>query len=253
MDVIAVALLTFFAVGYFVLAGADIGVGMVLPFLGRRPGERRLVIASFGPFFLANEVWLVGTAGLLVGFFPNLEGKLLTGLFPAVVCLLLGWICRDLGLWLRGRMNARPWWWCCDAAIVAGSWTVALSWGWIAASVLGQSSAAVASGPGTVLAALTVASLFVLHGLAYATLRLSGELRSRARALSGPAGEVRTYILTSAGLVALTVGMGFRLPLLDSAADSATLQLLVPAVVLLTHAFPAAVANPGSGWSVAAG
>lgn len=67
MDTLAVCLLAFFATGYFVLAGADIGTGMVLPYLGGSDGERRLVIASFAPFFLGNEVWLVATAGVLVG------------------------------------------------------------------------------------------------------------------------------------------------------------------------------------------
>jgi cytochrome bd-type quinol oxidase subunit 2 len=146
--------------------------------------------------------------------------------------LLFGWIFRDLGLWLRGRTNARPWWWSCDAAITGGSWTVALSWGWIAASVLGGSVAA-ATGPGALFGVLAVASLFFLHGLAYGALRLSGELRTRARALSGPSGEVRTYLLTASGMVALGVALGLRLPLLDLAADPGTLGILVPAIAFV--------------------
>ena len=64
MDTLALALLAFFATGYFVLAGADIGTGMLTPYLGRTDRERRLVIASFAPFFLGNEVWLIATAGV---------------------------------------------------------------------------------------------------------------------------------------------------------------------------------------------
>src|SRR5690606_21176868 len=70
-------ILAFFALGYLVLAGADIGVGMALPYLGRTPEERREVIAAIAPFFLGNEVWLVVTAGVLAGLFPKLEGELL--------------------------------------------------------------------------------------------------------------------------------------------------------------------------------
>ncbi|WP_415949312.1 cytochrome d ubiquinol oxidase subunit II [Streptomyces sp. KLOTTS4A1] len=105
METLAIALLGFFAVGYFVLAGADIGTGMLAPYLGRSDRERRLVIASFAPFFLGNEVWLVATAGLLIGCFPALEGELLSGQFPVVVTLLAGWVVRDMGLWLRGRVG----------------------------------------------------------------------------------------------------------------------------------------------------
>src|SRR2546430_3491173 len=99
MDIVAVALLGFFVLGYFLMGGADIGVGMALPYLGRDADERRVVIAAIAPFFLGNEVWLVATAGLLAGGFPALEGTLLGGLFPAIIALLVGWIVRDMGLW----------------------------------------------------------------------------------------------------------------------------------------------------------
>ncbi|WP_258036002.1 cytochrome d ubiquinol oxidase subunit II, partial [Streptomyces fradiae] len=98
VETLAVALLGFYATGYFVLAGADIGTGMVAPYLGRTDRERRLVIASFAPFLLGNEVWLVATAGVFVGCFPVLEGELLTGQFAVVVPLLAGWVVRDAGL-----------------------------------------------------------------------------------------------------------------------------------------------------------
>ncbi len=231
MDIIAIVVLGFFTLGYFVLAGADIGVGMALPFLGRSAYERRLVIATIAPFFLANEVWLVAAAGLLVGAFPSLEGKLLSGMFPAVVTLLLGWILRDLGLWLRGRTNARAWWGICDGAVTGGSWLLALSWGWVAASVL--TSDGLATGPGTIFVVLAVAALFGLHGLAYAALRSTGEVRRRAGVLSKPSGELRTYLLTAAGMVTLGVVLGLRLPLLTSAADPQTLAFLLPGTALI--------------------
>ncbi len=102
------------------LAGADVGVGMLLPWLGRDQRERRLVIASFAPFFLGNEVWLVA-AGLVAGAFPGLEHRLLEELYPLVVVLLIGWVVRDMGLWLRGRVDAAAWRSVWDGAIVAGS------------------------------------------------------------------------------------------------------------------------------------
>jgi cytochrome bd-type quinol oxidase subunit 2 len=232
MEIIAIAALAFFVLGYLVLAGADIGVGMALPFLGRGAYERRLVIATIAPFFLANEVWLVAAAGVLVGAFPNLEGKLLSGMFPAVVVLLLGWILRDLGLWLRGRTNARAWWAICDGAVTIGSWVLALSWGWVAASVL-TNTGGLATGPGTFFVAIAVAALFGMHGLAYAALRSTGEVRRRAGVLSKPSGEMRTYLLTAAGMVALGVVLGVRLPLVASAADPETLAFLLPGMGLI--------------------
>lgn len=239
MEIAAVALLGFFALGYFALAGADIGVGMTLPFLGRNPGERRVVIAAIAPFFLGNEVWLVATAGVLAGAFPVLEGELLSGLFPAFVALLVGWIVRDMGLWLRGRTGARAWWAMCDGAIVVGSWTVALSWGWLLAGVFVGTDLGPTE-PGVALIAIVIAVLFAAHGLAFAALRLTGRLRARARSLSGPSSERRTFALTTSVMLVLPLVAGFRLDPAGRAADPATLSLLIPALLVITPLLVAA-------------
>ncbi|WP_433471740.1 cytochrome d ubiquinol oxidase subunit II [Spirillospora sp. CA-142024] len=175
MDSLAVVLLAVFSGGYLVLAGADVGVGMLLPWLGRDERERRLVIASFAPFFLGNEVWLVAAAGLVGGGFPGLEHELLEGLYPLVVVLLIGWVVRDTGLWLRGRVDAVAWRGGCDAAVVAGSWALALAWG----SVLGSVVAGGGLNVGSVLG-LPLAVLFAWHGAGFARWRLPAGLAERA-------------------------------------------------------------------------
>ncbi|MEV4358561.1 cytochrome d ubiquinol oxidase subunit II [Nonomuraea sp. NPDC049625] len=222
--------LAFFALGYLVLAGADIGVGMVLPYLGRTAAERREVIAAIAPFFLGNEVWLVATAGVLAGLFPELEGELLSGNYTAVVALVLSWVVRDMGLWLRGRMPGPRWQTFWDGAIVAGSWGLALSWGALLSHVLvGMASA------------LVVAVLFATHGLAFAALRLRGTLRERAALLSGGAGEARTYLLTAAALTAVGILAGLRLPLEPGTSG----PVLVPVILTL---IPLLVAAQGWVW-----
>ncbi|MER7015496.1 cytochrome d ubiquinol oxidase subunit II [Saccharopolyspora sp. NPDC000359] len=242
MELLAIAVLGVFALGYFLLGGADIGVGMLLPALGRDARQRRVVITGIAPFFLGNEVWLVAAAGILVGAFPELEGELLSGQFPAVVLLLVGWVVRDMGLWLRGRLDARGWWAVCDAAITGGSWVVALSWGWMFAGLLVGQVGEVAAGPGALLAAVAVATLFAVHGLAFDRLRLSGLPHQRAGALFGRFGEWRGFALTCAAVVALCLAVGFRLPLAERTADPGTLGLLLPAVLVLTPLLVAAQA-----------
>ncbi|RVX45272.1 cytochrome bd-type quinol oxidase subunit 2 [Nonomuraea polychroma] len=229
-------ILAFFALGYLVLAGGDIGVGMTLPYLGRSGAERREVIAAIAPFFLGNEVWLVATAGVLAGLFPELEGELLSGNYVLVVALLLSWIVRDMGLWLRGRVPGWRWAGFWDGATVAGSWGLALSWGLLLSHVLLG-----IQGPIALLPALVVAALFATHGLTFAALRLRGVLRERAAVLSGGAGEGRTYALTAAALAAVGVLAGLRLPLHPGTAGS----LLVPVILVL---IPLLVAAQGWVW-----
>ncbi|MCX4983873.1 cytochrome d ubiquinol oxidase subunit II [Streptomyces sp. NBC_00572] len=235
METLAIALLAFFAAGWFVLAGADIGTGMLMPWLGRSDHERRLVLASFAPFFLGNEVWLVATAGVLVGCFPALEGELLSGRLLVLVALLTGWIVRDAGLWSRGRGPGPRWRAACDAAVTCGSWTVALSWGWLLAALLTGRPYAPATGPTAVLTALAVAALFAAHGLGFATLRLTGLPYGRARRLVGRAGRPwQSFAFTAVLMAGLPLWAGTALPLAERAASPTTLGLLVPALLVVT-------------------
>ncbi|GAA4632904.1 cytochrome d ubiquinol oxidase subunit II [Actinoallomurus vinaceus] len=219
MDTFAFCLLGFFLVGYFVLAGADIGVGMLLPFLDR---ERRLTIAAIAPFFLGNEVWLVGSAGLLTALFPVLEADLFGRVWGALSVLVPAWILRDMGLWLRGRRTERTWRTAWDGAIVAGSWGVAASWGVAVGALLGG------GGP---LFAVTTCGLFALHGAVFATVRLGTET---ARA-------VARWIVRAALLVGVPCAVG---------AGADDLAATVPVAALLAAALAGvwmALARPAGG------
>ncbi|MGV9775855.1 cytochrome d ubiquinol oxidase subunit II [Streptosporangium sp. NPDC003464] len=237
-----ITLLAFFAVGYFVLAGADLGIGMLLPHLGRSCDERGRVLASITPLFMSNEVWLVAAAGVLVGAFPVLEGELLSGLYVPSVALLLGWVVRDAGIWLRGGVDRAAWRRGCDGAVVAGSWAVALSWGFILA---GMGERSVTGSAAIVVPA--VAALFCAHGTAFAGLRLGGAPKARARRLSGASGERPVYALTSGGMALVCLLAGSRLPLAENLADPATLALLTPALLVIT---PVLVASQVWLWRV---
>ncbi|GAT70168.1 cytochrome BD oxidase subunit II [Planomonospora sphaerica] len=252
-----IALLAFFTAGYLVLSGADFGIGMLLPYLGRSPAERGRVLDVITPFFLADEVWLVVAVGFFAGAFPVLEGEFLAENYAAFTVLLLGWVARDAGILLRRRVDRAAWRTGCEAAVVAGSWAVALSWGFVLAGSAG------AAPPVLVAAVVAAAGLFCAQGLALAALRLRGEtsrggtgrasggeaLRGetgqasggeagmpwrRARRPFGALGERAAYALTSAAIVSAGLAAGSRLPLVEHLADPATLALLTPAAAILT-------------------
>ncbi|RCV47332.1 cytochrome d ubiquinol oxidase subunit II [Marinitenerispora sediminis] len=169
MDVLPVLFLTGLVVGYFVLAGCDIGLGMLLPHLARRPAERRRVAAALAPYFLGSEVWLVAAVGVVAGLFPELKSAVLVGLWPVFVAVLAGWLCRDAGLWFRARVDSAAWRRCWDAAIVAGSWVLALGWGLVFGALLSGGKLA---HPFPVACAAAVAALFALRGAAFGAERL---------------------------------------------------------------------------------
>ncbi|WP_063784151.1 cytochrome d ubiquinol oxidase subunit II [Streptomyces sp. SBT349] len=245
MELIAAALLALFTAGYFVLGGADIGLGMLLPHLGRDEAERRLTTAALWPLFLGNEVWLVAAGGVLAGCFPALEGEVFPGLLPVLVPLLAGWVLRDAGLWWRRRVPLTG-----DVLITAGSWAVALAWGWLAASLPTGEFAAPAPPALGAPTAVAVALLFLAHGLGFATLRLTGAPFQRARTLAGRQAGWNSFALTSAVMAALPVLAGARLPLTEHAASTAVLGVVVPVLLV---ALPPLAAVQVWLWRVAGG
>ncbi|MFC3999448.1 cytochrome d ubiquinol oxidase subunit II [Nocardiopsis sediminis] len=169
MEILAVLVLTGLVVGYFVLAGCDIGLGMLMPYLARTPGDRRRTVSAIAPYFLGSEVWLVGAVGVVAGLFPELKSGVIVELWPVFTALLAGWLLRDAGLWFRGRVDAAGWHGAWDTAITAGSWVLAVCWGLVIGGLL---SGGAPLDPFSLVCAATMVALFALRGAAFGAERL---------------------------------------------------------------------------------
>ncbi|HRQ65321.1 MAG TPA: cytochrome d ubiquinol oxidase subunit II [Xanthomonadaceae bacterium] len=77
---------------YVVLDGFDLGVGILFP--GNTDADKDTMIASIGPFWDANETWLVLGVGVLLVAFPLAHGVILGALYLPVVVMLIGLIMR---------------------------------------------------------------------------------------------------------------------------------------------------------------
>jgi cytochrome bd-type quinol oxidase subunit 2 len=95
------------------------------------------------------------------------------------------------------------------------------------------------------MCAPAVAALFAAHGLGFAALRLTGAPYERARRLVGRGGPWQSFALTSVLMAGVVVCAGTGLPLAASAADGATLSLLVPPLLVVT---PLLVASQAWMW-----
>lgn len=267
--------------GYFALAGYDYGVGMLLPAFEGDERKRRQTLGALGPFFLANEVWLVAAVGLMFGAFPHLEGKVFAGAYVLVVTLLLGLVTFTASMQLRSRRpDARRGAW--TAGIVGGALVTALSWGlFLGNLVRGLPLDADGSPSGNVLAlfdpyavlwGLGFVALFCLQGAAFLAVRAPAELTGRAvrlaRAFSAPV-LAFLVIATAWGFFALDGGtvLGvvvvvltfaafavFRLALAARQYRVALVGSMVlsacPALLAGTLRFPAVLASPGYALSV---
>jgi cytochrome d ubiquinol oxidase subunit II len=71
--------------GYAVLDGFDLGVGMLNLFVGRNRAERTALIASIGPVWNGNEVWLIGAGGAMFVAFPTFYATGFSGFYLALM------------------------------------------------------------------------------------------------------------------------------------------------------------------------
>jgi cytochrome bd ubiquinol oxidase subunit II len=86
---------------YVILDGFDLGVGILFPFA--TPDERDRMVASIGPFWDANETWLVLAIGLLLVAFPVAHGAILTQLYLPVTLMLIALILRGVAFEFRAK------------------------------------------------------------------------------------------------------------------------------------------------------
>ena len=114
-------------VGYFVLDGFDLGVGILYPFLGKTEREKALMRASIGPVWDGNEVWLLTAGGALFAAFGPAYATSFSGFYLAIMLVLFGLIIRAISIEFRHHDHA--WAKLHDACFFIGSLVPALLFG----------------------------------------------------------------------------------------------------------------------------
>ena len=199
MGLMALAMLV-----YVVLDGYDLGVGLLVPFADG-PGKDRMV-ASIGPFWDANETWLVLGVGLLLVAFPVAHGVILGALYLPVLVMLLGLILRGVAFDFRAKAHDehRALW---NAAFSVGSLAASLAQGYMVGRyVLGFE-------PGVVpmlfaaFIALCLAAGYTLLGATWLLMKMEGPLVRQAAGWGWWA-----LWLTGLGIAAVSVATPFVSP-----------------------------------------
>lgn len=181
-------------IGFFFLEGFDFGVGMSTKLLARTDGERRVLINSIGPFWDANEVWLLTAGGAMFAAFPHWYATLFSGYYLPLVFVLLALIGRGVAFEFRGKVDSKRWKASWDWVIFLGSLLPPFLFGVVFAGLIKglpidqqmemQAGWLDMVNGYTVVGGLTVTALCLLHGLMFATLRTMGDLQERARSLA---------------------------------------------------------------------
>ncbi|MCY0093606.1 cytochrome d ubiquinol oxidase subunit II [Hoeflea ulvae] len=184
------ALMGFAILVYVILDGFDLGIGILSPLADDAQKDR--MVSAIGPFWDANETWLVLAVGVLLVAFPVAHGVILTTLYFPVAVLLIGLILRGVAFEFRAKVSvaAKPVW---NRMFFVGSLMSALAQGYMLGSyVLGLDTGWAAVGF-AVLVAVCLAAAYAAIGAAWLIHKTEGELQKKAVA----------WLRASLGLVAL--------------------------------------------------
>lgn len=96
-------------IGFAIMDGFDLGVGILLPFVAKKELQRRVVINSVGPVWDGNQVWLILGGGAVFAAWPFVYAVSFSGFYFAMLLVLLALILRPVGFDYRNKINNKSW------------------------------------------------------------------------------------------------------------------------------------------------
>jgi len=181
--------------GFAMTEGFDMGVGMLLPFVGKTDEERRVAINAVAPHWDGNQVWLILAAGAIFAAWPIVYATTFSGFYLALMLMLFSLFFRPVGFDYRSKLQNKQW---------RSTW----DWGLFIAGVIPPLILGVAFGnlflgvpfhyddylrsfyegsfidllhPFAVLSGLLAIAMFAMHGGAYLMMRCGGDVYARTR------------------------------------------------------------------------
>src|SRR5208337_1296644 len=180
-------------IGYSLLDGFDLGIGTLMPFIGKTREEKDILINSIGPVWDGNEVWLITGGGALFAAFPHAYATAFSGFYLAMMLVLFALIFRAVSMEFRVNDEDRSLIW--EKAFIVGSGLAALLFGVALGNVVYgvpldnkmefTGSFFTLLRPVPLLFGITGLAAILLQGASYAVMKTEGELQERSfRAVS---------------------------------------------------------------------
>ncbi|MDO8903074.1 cytochrome d ubiquinol oxidase subunit II [Hydrogenophaga sp.] len=177
LPLIFLAVMGLSLLAYVVLDGYDLGVGLLLPLAD--DAQKDIMIASIGPFWDANETWLVLGVGVLLVAFPFAHGLVLQALYLPVAVMLIGLILRGVAFDFRVKapLAYKAFW---NRAFFAGSLLASSAQGWMLGSYITGFDKGLLGLAFSLGIALTLPAAYTLLGAGWLIMKAEGELQERA-------------------------------------------------------------------------
>jgi cytochrome bd ubiquinol oxidase subunit II len=231
-------------IGFAVTDGMDMGVGALLPFLGKTDEERRVIINTIGPHWDGNHVWLITAGGAIFAAWPLVYATAFSGFYFAMLLALFALFFRPVGFDYRSKIADRRWRNAWDWGLFIGGVIPALVFGVAFGNLLlgvpfhldGMLRSFYTGSffglfhPFALLAGILSVAMLTMHGAIWLQVRTAEPIASRAKA------AVRIFALISMAVFALAgvwliIGVdGFRvvsMPALDATPNPLTKEVVV--------------------------
>jgi cytochrome d ubiquinol oxidase subunit II len=228
-------------IGFAIMDGFDLGAGILLPFVARTDGERRVVLNTIGPVWEGNQVWLILGAGAIFAAWPTIYAVAFSGFYLAMFVVLCALILRPVGFKYRSKLAGSRWRATWDWMLFLGGSVPALIFGVaVGNALLGapfgfddfmrmtyHGSFFGLLSPFALLSGLVSVALLTMHGGTFLAMKTAGPVADRATRAAIIAALLLILLFAAAGV--WTAGLeGYRISgALAHDADSSPLGKIV--------------------------
>jgi cytochrome d ubiquinol oxidase subunit II len=212
-------------VGFAITDGFDLGIGALLPFVGRNDEERRVIVNSIGATWEGNQVWFVTAGGAIFAAWPIVYATAFSGFYIALMLTLFALFFRPVGFSYRSKVADPRWRSAWDWGLFAGGFVPALIFGVAFGNLLqgvpfsfDNDMRVTYAGsfwqllnPFGLLVGVVSLSMLLMHGSIYLQIKTEGVIAQRARRATRIAGAVFILAFVLAGVWIMNGIDGYRI------------------------------------------
>lgn len=206
-------LISVLLIGFVIAEGFDMGVGILLPAIGKSDDERRMMINSIAPHWEGNQVWLILGAGAIFAAWPAVYATAFSGFYVAMMLTLFSLFFRPVGFDYRSKIEDPRWRKTWDWGIFVGSFVPPVVIGVAFGNLLQgvpftldeflradyQGSFLQLLNPFALLVGIFCLSLFVLQGASWLQMKTEDALYERARKVTLIVAPISVLLFAVAG------------------------------------------------------
>lgn len=220
METIWFCIVAVMLAAYVLLDGFDLGAGIIHLFAARNDRERREILATIGPVWDGNEVWLLAAGGVLYFAFPGLYATGFSGFYLALMVVLWLLMLRGIAVEFRSHLAGDLWGPFFDVVFCVASGLLAIFYGAALGNVvrgvplnadgyffapLWTDFRAGGAAPGlidwyTVLVGVAALLVLMLHGALWVAVKTAGDVQARSRSIAS-----KTFWAVCALVLAISV------------------------------------------------